>query len=162
MIKSTFSIIAIFYLFSIGLSQEVEVMKFDDLEKIINEKPAKIKILNFWATFCRPCVIEMPFFEEVAIKFEDDIDLIFVSLDFVENVENKVKPFLTKKNIHSRVILLDDTDYNSWIDRVNPNWSGAIPATLIIDKNTGEKFFFEKIFDKEELESLINKFVNKT
>ena len=102
----------------------------------------------------------MPFFEEAAIKFESDIDLIFVSLDFAENVENKVKPFLTKKNIHSRVILLDDTDYNSWIDRVNPNWSGAIPATLIIDKNTGEKFFFEKIFDKEELESLISKFVN--
>lgn len=162
MIKSTLSIIAIFCLFSIGLSQEVEVMKFDDLEKIINEKAAKIKILNFWATFCRPCVIEMPFFEEAANKFENDIDLIFVSLDFVENVENKVKPFLSKKNIHSRVILLDDTDYNSWIDRVNPNWSGAIPATLIIDKNTGKKFFFEQIFDKEELESLINKFVNKT
>jgi len=162
MIKSTLSIIAIFYLFSTGLSQEVEVIKFDDLEKIINEKSAKVKILNFWATFCRPCVIEMPFFEEAAIKFESDIDLIFVSLDFVENVENKVKPFLTKKNIHSRVILLDDTDYNSWIDRVSPNWSGAIPATLIIDKNSGEKFFFEQIFDKEELESLINKFVNKT
>ena len=161
MIKSTLSIIAIVCLFSLGLSQEVEVMKFDDLEKIMNEKHAKVKILNFWATFCRPCVVEMPFFEEAAIKFEKDIDLIFVSLDFAENVENKVKPFLTKKNIHSRVILLDDIDYNSWIDKVSPSWSGAIPATLIIDK-TGEKFFFEQIFEKEELESLINKFVNKT
>jgi len=160
MIKSTLLIIAIFCLFSICLSQEVEVMKFDELEKIMNEKPAKVKILNFWATFCRPCIIEMPFFEEAANKFDKDIDLIFVSLDFAENVENKVKPFLTKKNIHSRVILLDDTNYDSWIDRVSPSWSGAIPATLIIDKITGEKFFFEQIFEKEELESLISKFVN--
>jgi len=160
MIKSTLLIIAIFCLFSICLSQEVEVMKFDELEKIMNEKPAKVKILNFWATFCRPCIIEMPFFEEAANKFDNDIDLIFVSLDFAENVENKVKPFLKKKNIHSRVILLDDTNYDSWIDRVSPSWSGAIPATLIIDKITGEKFFFEQIFEKEELESLISKFVN--
>ncbi len=160
MIKSTFLIIAIFCLFSICLSQEVEIMKFDELEKIMNEKPAKVKILNFWATFCKPCIIEMPFFEEAANKFDKDIDLIFVSLDFAENVENKVKPFLTKKNIHSRVILLDDTNYDSWIDRVSPSWSGAIPATLIIDKITGEKFFFEQIFEKEELESLISKFVN--
>ena len=133
MIKITLSIITIFCLFFICLSQEVEVIKFDDLEKIISEKPAKIKILNFWATWCKPCIIEMPYFEEAAGKFEQDIELIFVSLDFAENVEKKVKPFLIKRNIHSRVMLLDDTDYNSWIDRVNPSWSGAIPATLIIE-----------------------------
>ncbi len=161
MIKSTLSIVAIFCLFSIGLCQEVEVIKFDDLEKIISEKPAKVKILNFWATWCKPCIIEMPYFEEASRKFEHDIDLIFVSLDFAENVEKKVKPFLAKRNIQSRVMLLDNTDYSSWIYKVNPSWSGAIPATLIIDKDTGEKYFFEKEFDKEELENLINKFVGK-
>jgi len=161
MMKSILSIIAIFCLFSIGLSQEVEIIKFNDLEKIINEKPTKVTILNFWATWCKPCIIEMPIFEEAASKFETDIDLIFVSIDFVENVEKKVKPFLTKRNINSRVMLIDNTDYDTWIHRVNPSWSGAIPATLVIDKNTGEKYFFEQEFDKEELENLINKFVGK-
>lgn len=144
------------------LAQQVEVIKFEGLEEIMNNPGEKVLVLNFWATWCKPCIIEMPYFEEASAKYKDNINLIFVSLDFADQLENKVKPFLQKREIKSRVVLLDDIDYNSWIDKVDPRWSGALPATIIIDGRDNEKYFYEKEFEKEELYQILETIINKT
>jgi len=143
-----------------ALAQDVEVVKFDKVQKVMQEKNNKLRIYNFWATWCKPCIIEMPYFEEIAEAHADKIELNFMSVDYADQVDSKVKPFLKKKNIKSRVMIIDDLDYNSWIDKVDPRWSGAIPATVFITPE-GKKLFYEKEFKKEELQKLIDSLLNE-
>jgi len=146
----------ILYVSISSYSQDLKIIKFADLEqKILESKQNRISIYNFWATWCKPCIIEMPYFENMAIKYKSKIDLIFVSLDFADLAESRVIPFLKNREINSRTLLLDDTNYYTWIDKIDPTWSGAIPATLIVDFN-GNKHFYEKQFKEKELESTIN------
>ena len=155
------SLIMFFALQMEALSQEVRVIKYPDLEKIIAQDNGKIKLVNFWATWCRPCVAELPQFEYLANKYgRNQIEIILVSFDFVEELENKVIPFIKKKNINSEVVLLDETDYNAFIDKIDASWSGAIPATLILDYRNDKRKFFEKEFKEGELEKAYLSFIN--
>ncbi|RLD24193.1 MAG: hypothetical protein DRI71_03275 [Bacteroidetes bacterium] len=105
----------------------------------------------------KPCVKELPLFIKLA-KTHPEITISLVSLDFVQDLDTKVYPFLEKKNINLRVLLIDEVDYNLWIDMVDPTWSGAIPATLIIEPETGRRKFLENEFENDELEIEIQNF----
>lgn len=140
------------------IAQQAEVIKFDGLQTLMNKKGDKITVINFWATWCGPCVKELPYFESVAAK-RQDVDIYLVSLDFVEKLD-RVNSFIEKKNLTSPVLLLDEMDYNSWIDRVDKSWSGAIPATLLLNPTTGERKFVESELKEGELEQLIEEISN--
>lgn len=140
-----------------SFGQDIHVIKFRDLEKMINDNHQMIMIFNFWATWCKPCIVEMPYFESLNHEYPD-VKVVFVSLDFVEDLDSKVKNFVNRKGIYSQVVLLDDIDYNSWINKIDQNWSGAIPATLIIDGKSGIKKFYEREFKKGELETVVEEF----
>jgi thiol-disulfide isomerase/thioredoxin len=135
----------------------VEIIKIDGLQKLLKEENHKLHIINFWATWCKPCVKELPQFAELA-RTHPELSISLVSLDFVQDLETKVYPFLDKKDIDLRVLLIDELDYNLWIDLVDPSWSGAIPATLIIEPGTGHRKFLEKEFENNELEFEIQSF----
>ncbi|WP_456460521.1 TlpA disulfide reductase family protein [Reichenbachiella sp.] len=141
-------------------SQSIEVIKYPDLAKLINTPSEKNKVINFWATWCRPCVKELPQFLKLYEKYNDEnLELSLISFDFVEDLENKLKPFVDKKNIEAKVYLLDETDYNAFIDKVDPSWSGAIPATLLIAKGNSKRKFIEKEFTEDELEKVYLNFI---
>lgn len=141
-------------------AQSIEVIKFSDLDKMISSESETTKVINFWATWCKPCVKELPQFLELHEKYQSkDLELSLVSFDFIEDLENKLRPFVTKKNIKANVYLLDETDYNAFIDKVDPSWSGAIPATLIIAKGNQKRAFFEKEFEESELEKVYLNFI---
>jgi thiol-disulfide isomerase/thioredoxin len=131
------------------------------MENLIQEKTSKTRIINFWATWCKPCIEELPYFE--AINRDPDyknFEVILISLDFVEDLDSKVKTFVDNKDIKSTIKLLDNVDYNSWIDKVDPSWSGAIPATLVINSRFDKRNFFEKQFKDNELENMLKDFEN--
>lgn len=145
----------------LNLAQNVEVIQYPDLDDLIYKKSDEIKVINFWATWCKPCVAEIPHFEAVNQKYKDEgLKVYLISFDFPSQLDKKVKKFINKKNIKSIVKLLDETDYNAFIDKVDNSWSGAIPATLIVDGRTGRRSFYEKSFSLEELETEIQKFLN--
>ena len=153
-------VIILFYVFaSPSKAQEVKVVKFDQMDEVMKKENEKLKVYNFWATWCKPCIIEMPYFEEMANENKETVQMNFISLDYADQVDSKVKPFLEKKEIKSLVYLIDDLDYNSWIDRVDPRWTGAIPATIFV-KPDGEKIFYEKEFKKEELKEIVKNLLN--
>jgi thiol-disulfide isomerase/thioredoxin len=137
----------------------VEIINIEGLQGLIKENNHQLHIINFWATWCKPCVKELPLFTDLA-KSNPEISISLVSLDFVQDLETKVYPFLNNKNIDIRVLLIDELDYNLWIDMVDPSWSGAIPATLIIEPDTGRRIFLEKEFENDELVDLIESFTN--
>ena len=110
--------------------------------------------MNFWATWCVPCINELPGFNKVAAKYANTkLKIIMVSLDMPKHLESRLKPAITKYNIKSEVVLLDDPDFNTWINKVDPTWSGGIPATLIYSKKS--RSFYEKGFEFEELDKII-------
>jgi len=140
---------------------KVETIKFSDLDDIILNSQNEYLVVNFWATWCAPCVKELPQFDKLLDQHQEKgLKVVLVSFDFVEKLETKVIPFIEKKQIKSEVVLLDETDYNSFINKIDPSWSGAIPATLMINKRTGKRVFFEKEFKEGELEDAFNTVIN--
>jgi len=152
--------IAFLFLFSNEIvAQKVTVYdNYSSLKKEVLSDKNAVYVVNFWATWCGPCVKELPHFEQLNYA-NKNIKVVLVSLDFKNQLESKLLPFLKKKSIKSEVVLLTDTNYNSWLPLVDKDWSGSIPATLII-KN-GQQFFVEKIFSNyEELNTYVNKIIN--
>ena len=136
--------------------ETIEVVDFDGLYSKIDLSVDKTYVLNFWATWCAPCVKELPHFEEVNKELKDkNTEVILVSLDFPSQIESKLKPYLKKNKIKSKVILLDDSKMNTWVPKVSEQWDGGIPATLIV--NASNYNFYPKPFKKEELFNEINK-----
>jgi thiol-disulfide isomerase/thioredoxin len=115
---------------------------YEGLESYLNNRTSDFQVINFWATWCKPCVEEMPYFKELheTIKAENG-EVILVSLDFSNQIESKLIPYIEKESLVPDVVVLDDPKANIWIDKVSPEWSGAIPATLI---KKGEKSIFHE------------------
>lgn len=136
----------------------IEVYNFEELSLFLEQEKDQMYVINFWATWCKPCIQELPYFEATQKKYSGDIKVILVSLDFTDKLESQLIPFVSEKSIQSQVILLDDPHENEWIPKVDSTWSGAIPATLMIKGS--ERKFFEKSFTEEELDKEILKFKN--
>ncbi len=124
---------------------QIPVVDFAGLKPIFTQKSDTTYIINFWATWCKPCVAELPYFIELQKKYEGQkYKFIFVSLDFPKQIQKKLLPFLEKNPLPGEVVVLDDSDSNTWIPAVDPEWSGAIPATMVYHGD--DKIFAEKSF----------------
>jgi thiol-disulfide isomerase/thioredoxin len=137
----------------------LEVYDFNGIQKFLNKEDNKTYVINFWATWCIPCVKELPYFEKLNSEFKDqNVEVILISLDFPNQYESKLKPFIKKHNLSSKVIALNDTNMNNWIPKVSENWSGSIPATLIYNKD--KRTFYERTFTFKELENELKPLLN--
>lgn len=137
---------------------DLEIYDYDGLEPLINKEDGKVHVVNFWATWCAPCVKELPYFEKVNQDYKDkNVEVLLVSLDFPRNYETKLKPFIKKHNLKSNVVAFDDVDQNRWIPAINEKWTGALPATIIY--NGDKRQFYERSFTQEELETELKQFL---
>ncbi|MBV7269927.1 TlpA family protein disulfide reductase [Winogradskyella luteola] len=140
-------------------SIELKIYDYDALEPLISKEDDKVHIVNFWATWCAPCVKELPYFEVINEKYKDnDVEVLLVSLDFPKDYDKKLKPFIKNKNIKSEVVALDDTNMNRWVAMVDKDWTGAIPATIIYKGD--KRKFYERSFTQEELETELKQFLS--
>ncbi len=140
-------------------SQKVTVYKIDNLLKRIHNNSDTLYIVNFWATWCKPCVAELPDFEKINTEYKTQkVKVLLVSMDFKEDVAKKLKPFIQKNNTVSEVVLLDELNGNEFIDKVSKQWGGAIPATLFTKNNNTVNEFFEKKLHYEFLVEQITKY----
>ncbi|HAF29795.1 MAG TPA: thioredoxin [Bacteroidales bacterium] len=143
---------------TILFSQEFPVYSFKEFEPLLHKNDDKVYVINFWATWCRPCVKEIPTFNQLYETYKNNnVEIILVSLDFGKNLQSRILDFKNTHNIKATIIILDDPDSNSWIDKVNKDWSGAIPTTIIYNKKAVK--FFEQSFDYKELENELKNFL---
>ena len=145
----------VFLLFCFLLNaQSIPSLNYTEIKPLLNQKGDKIYVVIFWATWCAPCIKELPYFE--SLNQRKDVEVLLVSLDFPKHKESRLLPFIKKNNLKSKLVLLDDTNENYWINDIHPNWSGALPATLIYTKK--QRGFYEQSFTKEELFTLVESF----
>ena len=136
----------------------VKSYSYEELKVILDQKDDKTYVVNFWATWCAPCVKELPAFEKLNSAYAaKGVEVLLVSLDFPKQLKKRVLPFIAKKKIQSKVVLLDNGKDDSWIKAIDSSWSGAIPATLIYNK--ASRKFYEKSFDYEALEIELQTFL---
>ena len=133
---------------------KVKVVNFNEFEPILHQENDTVYVVNFWATWCGPCIKEIPYFEQLGVKYRDsNLKIIMVSLDMPNQIESKLIPFIEKNNMKNDVLLLDEPNFNSWIPVVDKEWTGAIPATLIYSKSIRE--FYAKELTFIELEEIV-------
>lgn len=150
--RKVFSIIIFIFISASIYSQEVKKIKIVELEKTIRESKTPL-IVNFWATFCKPCLEEMPYFQ--ALSRKNNVTLLLVSLDLQKSYPAKIKNYIVKNKYTSPVFWLDEYDADYFCPKVDSSWSGAIPASLFLNNSTGYRKFFEDQLSKEKLEKEI-------
>lgn len=137
-------------------AQTPGVYKIEDLTKRIFNNSDTTYVVNFWATWCKPCVAELPEFEKLHQSYKDKkVKVLLVSMDFKEELDKKLKIFLEKNKYTCEIVLLDEINGNDFINKISESWSGAIPATLITQKQKSKNRFREGKMTFEMLEKNI-------
>ncbi|GAA3978685.1 TlpA disulfide reductase family protein [Pedobacter ginsengiterrae] len=145
----TFFII-ILSLVSYSLKSQVKLLTLNDLDRRIAKGKDTTYVINFWATWCSPCVAELPNFEKLRVEnLNKPVKIILISLDFKSKLQKAVIPFVQNNNINAEVFLLNEPDKQIYTQRIDKKWSGAIPATLFVNKKV--RHFYEKEFTEDEL-----------
>jgi thiol-disulfide isomerase/thioredoxin len=149
--KSKLHIILILLSFVIAKvkAQPVKLITVTQLENRFKQGKDTLYVVNFWATWCKPCVKELPEFERFKTTVKGKpVKVILVSTDMKNKLESGVKPFVKSHNLTGEVYLLNEAP-STYTERINADWSGALPATLMV-KN-GKKKFHESAFTYDEL-----------
>jgi thiol-disulfide isomerase/thioredoxin len=133
-------------------AQKVQRVKIEELAAYIKKADHPL-IVNFWATWCVPCVHELPYFQAGAKKYsEQKVELVLVSLDFAPDYPKKIEEFLKKNQYSGSFYWLDETNADHFCPKIDERWDGAIPASLFLNPKTGYRSFYERQLTEPQLE----------
>ena len=135
----------------------IKKINFDEFKSRLEQKNDTIYVYNFWATWCKPCIAELPYFEQLNQQYaKQKVKVVLVSLDFPSIINTKLVPFVEKQQLKSEVLVLDAGNPNEWIDKISENWTGAIPASLFVYNPINYYELFEQTFTYETLCEVID------
>jgi thiol-disulfide isomerase/thioredoxin len=121
-------------------------------------KSDSVLVINFWATFCKPCNEEIPYFQTIVNKYKDKkVKLLLVSMDLKDEYPVKIKSFAAKNKYTNQIVWLNETNADYFCPKVDKAWMGGIPSTLIINPKTGYRKFFEQQLRAIEFEDELKK-----
>ncbi len=142
------------------VAQDIARIKITDLEAKIRNAEGPL-VINFWATFCKPCVEEIPHFVKLNEKYRaQGLRMLFVSLDLEEDYPAKVQSVAQKLGIKSQVLWLDEFDADYFIPKIDSAWSGALPATLLLNAQKDYRRFLDQVLTEEKLQKEIELMLN--
>ena len=131
----------------IGLSasaQKVRKAKIADIEEIIQKSDHPV-IISFWATWCLPCIHEIPYLQETTKKYQHkNVELVLVSLDFRESFPSVIESFIRKNQYEASFYWLDETNADHFCPKIDAKWDGSIPATLFVNSKTNYRKFYDR------------------
>jgi len=159
--KSFITILFVGLLFLEGKTQppQVHKWKITDLEAYIARADHPV-IVNFWATFCVPCVKEIPYFQSTAEKYKQQgVELILVSLDLPDYYPGRIAAFADKQGYNATLAWLNETDADYFCPRVDKRWSGGIPSSLFVNNKTHYRRFFDRQLTEPQVELAIKEMV---
>jgi thiol-disulfide isomerase/thioredoxin len=153
-------IVIVILLLCVGMicqAQTVKKIKITDLEQTIAQSDHPL-IVNFWATFCVPCVKEIPYFQSTVAHYQgEQVELILVSLDLPDYYPAKIASFARSRGFTSSLVWLNETDADYFCPKVDPKWTGGIPSSLFINNKTHYRRFFDRQLTEPQVEIEIKK-----
>lgn len=136
-------------------AQQVKKAKINDIVEYF-EKSDHPVIISFWATWCLPCIHEIPYFQQTVKKYQDKkVELILVSLDFKESFPRAIETFVKKNQYTASFFWLDETNADQFCPRIDPKWDGSIPATLFVNNKTNYRKFYDRQLTPLQVEAEI-------
>jgi thiol-disulfide isomerase/thioredoxin len=161
--KKWFVGILLFCAFS-AKSQNITVVDVNWLDSIKQQSANTdtLYVINFWATWCKPCVEELPYFEKLGAELANKkVKIYLVSTDMRKDLTTRLPNFVKDKALKQQVLFMNEINANKWIDKVSEAWSGAIPATWILKMSAGVNTLHEGELTEQELNQLITKYINQ-
>ncbi len=155
-LKKLYFISVFTLLFLNAFAQEIKSVKITEVENFIKESKTPL-IVNMWATWCKPCIEELPYIIDEVNRYnssrgtKDSLQLLLVSLDFEFAFPDGISKFATKRKITAPIYWLNETNADYFCPKIDPQWSGAIPATLFVNNKTGYRNFIEEQISHDEL-----------
>ena len=142
-------------------SLTIRIMDYEELKPLLELNNDTTYVINFWATWCIPCVKELPYFIQLdSVYQEEAFKLVLVSLDFKRDYLRKLQPFVKERGLQDQVIVLEDNRSDYWINDIDRTWRGSIPATLVYKGK--KRAFFERTFHHvNELSDIVEPFLNQ-
>ena len=147
--------LCIFLVFGAAVySQKIAKWKIEDVVKSFSAKNDTTYVISFWATFCKPCIEEIPDFIRIVEKYKTQkVKLLLVSLDLPSYVAVRLPDFIKKNKFNTNHVWLNETDADRFCPMIDEKWSGAIPATIIVNNKTGYKKFTEDQISAKDFEA---------
>lgn len=141
-------------------AQLIPSWKIADVVKYYGKKSDSVYVINFWATFCKPCVAEIPYLQRITEKYQSQkVKLILVSLDLASYYPGLIRKFAAKNNIKADIVWLNETDADYFCGQVDKKWSGSLPATLFVNTRSGSRSFFEESLSEGKFEEELKKII---
>jgi thiol-disulfide isomerase/thioredoxin len=140
-------------------AQSIKKSKMDGLLKMIDTSSVPL-VVNFWASWCGPCIREIPWFEKhVAAFAQQKVKLVLVSLDYPDEYPKGIAAFAKKNGYRAEIIWLDEADADSFCPRIDTSWKGTIPVTLMVNNKKQYRQFFNQQLPEarllQELQQLV-------
>jgi thiol-disulfide isomerase/thioredoxin len=143
-------------------AQTAKYQRFSELDSFLNNTNDTLYIINLWATWCKPCIEELPYFEQVNTTFANkNVRVILLSVDAESRWESNLEPFLKNKTLTCDVWSIYKDKPADWIDKIEPSWQGTIPGTLMFNNARQISYFHDREITYEELTLKINELLNK-
>lgn len=155
--KSFLFIIASLLYLPLAKAQQIQAYSIDEVIRHTSSKDT-LYIVNFWATWCAPCVAELPEFDALQKRYQDKpVKVLMVSLDFKEDYPGKLARFIERKRMTPEVVWLSDTNPNEFIPKIDNSWQGSIPATVIVHPGKQFKKFIEGSVTEKQVSKIADK-----
>ena len=139
-------------------SGKVGLIKPAEYSRLLAESKGKVLVVNFWATWCAPCVAEFPEFTSIDQKYrQQGVKVVGISADELSDIDSKVIPFVRKQKAQFRIAVQAVEDPQEMIDVVDKKWGGELPATFVYDKRGNRVFVKYGIIDRDQLVEAIDK-----
>jgi thiol-disulfide isomerase/thioredoxin len=135
----------------------VEKIDKSSLQELIDNREDKVLLLNIWATWCPPCIKEIPDLIRISNNYKSIVDVVGISIDFSEDLDKKVLPFLEKNNVSYINYINGFRKDEDLINFFIKNWSGALPASFIYNRNGDLLHFIEGKKDYDYFRKMIEK-----
>jgi thiol-disulfide isomerase/thioredoxin len=149
--KKIITLLALLTIADLSQAQPIKKMKMDELLKMIDTVKTPL-VVNFWATWCGPCIREIPWFEKTMKEFADKkIKLILVSIDYPAITPANIAAFAKKKGYTSEIIWLNETDADVFCPKVDKTWQGTIPVTLMVNNKSKYRQFYNQQLPEPKL-----------